>query len=196
MDANAVLGQEWHCNIRQMVGNFLLSVFLSAEGLLPHWLLSLLLLFTPLARDKRTLHSYRRVVVWETEQLLELSVGADKAERSSAESLVEISQWMMNILPEEKNMSPFSGEIVIARADFQRFLSLFSILAWSHHGKTMFYGFWKGIWWIYFKHWQRSSPLSQIHSQRYFVWVTLAGKQQNISPLPLTHLKMVLFGGK
>jgi len=52
----------------------------------------------------------------------------------------------MNILPQEKDKSPFSGETVIACADFQRFVYLFFILAWSHPGKMMFYSFWKGIW--------------------------------------------------
>lgn len=37
-------------------------------------------------------------------------------------------------------------KIVIACADFQRFISLFSILAQNHYGKMMFYGFLKGSW--------------------------------------------------
>lgn len=38
------------------------------------------------------------------------------------------------------------GKMVIACADFQRIISLFSILAQNHYGKMMFYGFLKGSW--------------------------------------------------
>lgn len=44
------------------------------------------------------------------------------------------------------NKSLFNVKMETERAYFQRFISLFSILAQRHYGKIMFYGFLKGIW--------------------------------------------------
>lgn len=122
--------------------NCLLSGFLSLKGLL--------LLLIPLDWCERTQAALpRRAVGWETHQLLELPAWADKADRSSKKSSVGMSPWMINILPKERtNKNLFNVKMAIECAYFQRFISLFSILAQSHYGKIMFYGFLKGIWWI------------------------------------------------
>lgn len=84
--------------------NCLLSGFLSVKGLPPQpsapYLGALILALAWCKRTQAALPC--RAVGWEIHQLLRLPAWADKAGRSSKESSVGMSPWMINILPKEK----------------------------------------------------------------------------------------------